>query len=188
MDFYERYKILCAEKGYRPQSAEILETLGVSSGTITGWRKGSIPDFKTLQKIADYFGVTVGYLMGISDSPHGEDVVERITDLLLDCGADVFSGAGDNGPERTVIYERNVRIFNDHDYSQICSDISAQIKDAEITIAEAWLKKNVGQEETPADESYTDDEKDLIRKYRQLNDDGKIILKSTLITELRRKE
>lgn len=42
----------------------------ISTATITAWKKGIYtPKREKLQKIADYLGVTVDYLMGIDETP-----------------------------------------------------------------------------------------------------------------------
>ena len=45
----------------------LANSLGMSNNAATKWRNGSIPNSKNLQKIADFFGVTVEYLL--SDNP-----------------------------------------------------------------------------------------------------------------------
>lgn len=67
MSFYERFEALCKGKGLRPQSDEIIEMTGVSSPSITGWKKGSAPKPEVLVRIAAYFGVSVDYLLGVED-------------------------------------------------------------------------------------------------------------------------
>ena len=42
------------------------EKLNITSGTITGWKKGASPNADRLNAIADYFGVTTDYLLGRS--------------------------------------------------------------------------------------------------------------------------
>lgn len=69
MKFFERFEALCRAKGLRPQSEEILAVAGVSSPSITGWKKGSSPKAETLVKLADYFGVSTDYLLGKSNDP-----------------------------------------------------------------------------------------------------------------------
>jgi transcriptional regulator with XRE-family HTH domain len=44
-------------------SAVVLE-IGLQKSTVTRWKNGSIPTDATALKIADYFGVTVDYLLG----------------------------------------------------------------------------------------------------------------------------
>ena len=62
MQFYENYLRLCAKVGKAP-SAVALE-IGVQKSTVSRWVKGSMPRYATLLKIADYFGITVGELVG----------------------------------------------------------------------------------------------------------------------------
>lgn len=67
MDFYDRYKALCKEKSLNPQSREMFEVTGVTTGTISGWKRGSEPRPSVLIKIARYFDVSVDYLLGLSE-------------------------------------------------------------------------------------------------------------------------
>lgn len=67
MTFYERYEQLCSERGMKPQTQEILDILGVTSPTISGWKKGSSPKIEAVCCLARYFGVSTDYLMGLSE-------------------------------------------------------------------------------------------------------------------------
>jgi transcriptional regulator with XRE-family HTH domain len=60
--FYKNYIKLCAEKGV--SSSAVAEKIGLSRTSPHGWKKGKMPSDVNLQKIADYFGVTVEYLNG----------------------------------------------------------------------------------------------------------------------------
>ena len=60
--FWENFIKLCAEKGKTPTS--VVLDLGYSKGTVTHWKNGHVPQVLALHKIADYFGVTVEYLLG----------------------------------------------------------------------------------------------------------------------------
>ena len=60
--FWINYSLLCAQIDKAPSA--LAKELGISSGTVTGWKRGVIPNQKTLQKIADYFGLTVWDLLG----------------------------------------------------------------------------------------------------------------------------
>lgn len=61
--FYDVYCDLCARRKISPTRAAI--EIGLSKGTPTTWKKmGTTPQAAQLQKIADYFGVTVDYLLG----------------------------------------------------------------------------------------------------------------------------
>ncbi len=60
--FWERFYDLCLERGTKP--LPVVKELSIATGSITKWKNGTVPNGTTLQKIADYFGVSVGYLLG----------------------------------------------------------------------------------------------------------------------------
>lgn len=60
--FYDVYERLCKEKGEKPYALPL--KLGAKSNSMVAqWQKGSVPRIEMLQKIADYFDVSVGYLL-----------------------------------------------------------------------------------------------------------------------------
>ena len=63
--FWNNFVKLCDEKGEKPNP--VAKKLNIASGTITSWKNGRIPSGNNLQKIADYFGVSVDYLLGNTD-------------------------------------------------------------------------------------------------------------------------
>lgn len=65
--FWDKFVALCNQKGKSPNGA--CAELGFSANTATKWKQGSIPRDTTLRKIADYFGVSVSYLIGVVDDP-----------------------------------------------------------------------------------------------------------------------
>ena len=66
MNFPKRLKQLRMEKGLYQK--EIANRIGVSRPTITQYETGTrTPDHETLQIIADYFAVSVDYLLGRTD-------------------------------------------------------------------------------------------------------------------------
>lgn len=67
--FYNRFIELCAKSNKAP--SQVAEELGITRGTVTGWKNGSSPREKMFCKIADYFGVTVAYLKG--EAPPGTE-------------------------------------------------------------------------------------------------------------------
>lgn len=59
---YEVFADLCEKNGVKPY--HVSKCTGVSTATLTEWKKGTYtPKTDKLQKIADYFGVTLDYLM-----------------------------------------------------------------------------------------------------------------------------
>lgn len=81
--FYDVYCELCRENGEKPYSLPL--KLGMKSNSaVTQWKNGSIPRMPMLKKIADYFGVTVGYLMGADeDEDKKEEPAAQKDDELL---------------------------------------------------------------------------------------------------------
>ena len=66
MGVYEKIKELCEKDGIT--IAKLERTLGFSNGFVGKTRK-SKPSVDKIQKIADYFGVSVEYLTQTEDSP-----------------------------------------------------------------------------------------------------------------------
>lgn len=66
--FWINFLSLCAERGLSPNA--VAAECGIkSSGTVTGWKNGSIPRQSVLLKIADYFDCTIGDLLGETKMP-----------------------------------------------------------------------------------------------------------------------
>ena len=59
--FYENLQKLCKDRHTSPSA--VAAQLGYSNATASKWKKGSIPKRETLLNIAEYFGVTVEYLL-----------------------------------------------------------------------------------------------------------------------------
>lgn len=84
--FGERLKQLRTEKGLFQK--ELAKILGVSAGAIGMYENGKrTPDFEILNKIADYFNVSVDYLLGrtdiraqIKDKYTGAELVDLVPD------------------------------------------------------------------------------------------------------------
>lgn len=74
---YEIFDKLCESKGVT--AYRVGKETGIATSTFTDWKKGrSVPKQNKLKKIADYFGVTVEYLMT------GENYKFSDDDVLLD--------------------------------------------------------------------------------------------------------
>lgn len=63
--FFDKYKTLCKEKNKTPTGVAI--DLGIGRSTVSYWKNGNIPKQSILIKIADYFDVSVDYLLGKTD-------------------------------------------------------------------------------------------------------------------------
>ena len=78
--FWNNYVNLCSKINKSPNA--VAKELSLSSGSVTSWKNnGRVPHHTTLIKIADYFGVSVDYLIGNTDTPTPEP---RPTDPTTD--------------------------------------------------------------------------------------------------------
>lgn len=79
MDFHDRLKELRKEKDLYQK--ELADKLNIGRTTIANYEQGKrFPDKDTLNKIADYFNVSVDYLLGRTN--HRQDPNEKITKAL----------------------------------------------------------------------------------------------------------
>lgn len=85
--FYDIFSQLCAEKGVSCKQATL--EMGFGNSTATQWKKrGTPPKGESLQKIADYFGVTTDYLLtGQKNTP--ADAEEGIRFALFGGGGEI---------------------------------------------------------------------------------------------------
>lgn len=66
--FWTVFENLCRQKGESPNS--VAKHLTITSGTVSGWKIGRMPQNATLKKIADYFNVSTDFLLyGKEKSP-----------------------------------------------------------------------------------------------------------------------
>lgn len=74
-DLYENIQRLCFEKGIRP--GYLCSELGLSRGLMTDLKMGRKKGVsaQTAQKIAAYFGVSVGYLLGQEEA---SDILDEV--------------------------------------------------------------------------------------------------------------
>ncbi|MBQ8909719.1 MAG: helix-turn-helix transcriptional regulator [Oscillospiraceae bacterium] len=73
-NLYENIEALCTQRGIRP--GRLCNELGLSRGLITDLKMGrkKSVNAETAQKIAAYFGVSVGQLLGQED---GSDILQQ---------------------------------------------------------------------------------------------------------------
>ena len=91
--YYEKFRILCQMRNIRP--SVVSKATGISTATLSSWKKGSYtPKQDKLQKIADYFGVTLEYLMDKDDAIYSED--QHLLDL--------YHSLNDSGKEKVLDY------------------------------------------------------------------------------------
>ena len=97
--FYANFVQLCNEKGVSQTAAA--RGIGVDKSAVTRWSKGSVPRGTTLYKLADYFGVTVGELMGDAMPTKKEE--DESTEIKKEEGLEAALEALRNQPGRRAL-------------------------------------------------------------------------------------
>lgn len=103
MTFWESFSSLCEERKIKPANAA--KDLGLANNSPTKWRNGTIPTGETLCKLADYFEVSIDYLLGRSKIKKPIDIDELgITE------EDIFiiNQLRDLSPEKRLSAERDI--------------------------------------------------------------------------------
>lgn len=77
--FYDVFLSLCQEKGIKPSAAA--EACGINRSNVSLWKsKGYTPRGDALNSIAEYFGVSVDYLLGNEKEPATDSDGFRLED------------------------------------------------------------------------------------------------------------
>ncbi len=78
--FWERFYNLCLQNGDKPNT--VAKELGFSTAACTHWKEGAEPKSSVLIKIADYFDVSVDYLLGRTDDPQSHKIKNELIDTV----------------------------------------------------------------------------------------------------------
>lgn len=78
LTFYNNFIKLCAKNKKSPSG--VASEVGLSRTSPNGWKKGKQPSEVNLQKLADYFNVSVEYLKGEEDTKKSPDKLEELTE------------------------------------------------------------------------------------------------------------
>lgn len=105
--FKKNFIKLCNEKGVAP--TVVCNEIGLSSATFSCWTDESVPRKTTLYKLADYFGVSVDYLLGNEDAkkeepPQRLDQVASTKIHMVPVFATVSAGFGALARDEIVDY------------------------------------------------------------------------------------
>jgi transcriptional regulator with XRE-family HTH domain len=76
MDFYTVFSNLIESKGISANRFAI--DIGITEGTVRGWKNGTLPSFEALVKTADYFNITLDELAGRVPPQHTEQEIELL--------------------------------------------------------------------------------------------------------------
>lgn len=112
--FYDIYSKLCKNKGLSPSKVAL--EMGINKGTVSVWKnKGTTPQRDILQKIADYFNISIDELLGNEKKPilkdedgltkkDKKDIAKRLEQMLgeMSDGNDALMFDGEPLDEETM--------------------------------------------------------------------------------------
>lgn len=83
--FYDIYVDLCKQKGKSPSA--VAQELGINKSNVSNWKNnGYTPRGAVLNKIAEYFGVSIDYLLGNEQSEkplvNGDEELTEYLEIL----------------------------------------------------------------------------------------------------------
>lgn len=95
---YEIFEKLMKEKGVR--AADVAKATGIAPQTLSAWKKGeSNPKNDKLQKIADYFGVPIDYLVNGKETLY-EIAVQKVRQEKF---VDMFNSLSPKDQDRIML-------------------------------------------------------------------------------------
>ena len=152
MNLYEKIKELAKERGVSIRQIE--EKLGFGNGTLNRWRT-IMPSIDKVQKVSDYFNVSIDYLLDLS-AFRNEEEIKRATRAFLTGDSDKeyentffnsFSRLPDNDKITIQSNAINTELMNFgysvdfEDFDRIC-DIFNYILELSGMLAHANAQKN----------------------------------------------
>ena len=79
--YYENFEKLCNLKGIKP--GRVSKETGISTATLTSWKQGKYtPKQDKLALIAEFFEVSLDYLMTGEENPISDDIVSEHIELI----------------------------------------------------------------------------------------------------------
>ena len=79
--FWNQFEKLCDERKVKPNP--LGKELGFSSGIITKWKQGAYPGTEALMKIAEYFDVSIDYLVYGEEAENGRASVRSSENAMV---------------------------------------------------------------------------------------------------------
>ena len=78
--FKDNFIKLCADRNIAP--TVVCKAIGLSNAAYSAWDNNSVPRRTTLKKLADYFGVSVDYLLGKEDTAPATPIEDNKKELF----------------------------------------------------------------------------------------------------------
>lgn len=100
--FYDNFIRACTMRGVSPSIAA--EQIGLNRSSVTGWKNGSVPKDSTIQKLADYFGISKTDLTGETYLKVTNTVTSIPASSELQRLSDVLEELNEEGREKLLDY------------------------------------------------------------------------------------
>jgi len=75
MSFFEQFSRLANGRGLSVNA--VAKELKLSSASVTAWKNGTMPNTSALEKLAEYFNVSIDYLLGRTEHKKTPVISER---------------------------------------------------------------------------------------------------------------
>lgn len=95
--FYDLYVSLCKREQKKPYA--VAKEIGLTNSNVAQWKKGSTPRPEVIKRIADYFDVSVEFLLGQKEKPSADSreligpkkqaLIDKVK-IMSDSEADAF--------------------------------------------------------------------------------------------------
>lgn len=149
MDFYNIYKALCIETG-KSATGVALE-LGVHRSTVSNWKNGGTPRREILNKIANYFDVSVDYLLGNTDikkkAAPKEQLLTDAQEVLLDYCSDLSN----DDLEKVIDYIELLKLKNNAKQKERIKLVARSGEQKEIETSQEdfnWIASSLKEDAT----------------------------------------
>lgn len=114
---YEIFQKLLDKRGLK--AFDVSKATGISSSTLTDWKKGrSVPKQDKMQKIAEFFGVSLEYLMTGSEkestaSYYLNDETKKIAQEMFEKDRVLFEVYRSSDKDRLIAYAKKLKSLRD---------------------------------------------------------------------------
>ena len=89
--FFNRFQALCARRGVSVYKA--CTDIGLNRSAVAKWKTGGRPNGTTAARLAEYFGVTTDYLLGLEEEKSPAETLRAVSDE--DIKFALFGGDGE---------------------------------------------------------------------------------------------
>ena len=89
--FFNRFQALCADRGISVYKA--CTDIGLNRSAVAKWKQGGKPNGTTAARLAEYFGVTTDYLLGLEEEKAPAETLRSVSDE--DIKFALFGGDGE---------------------------------------------------------------------------------------------